>query len=92
MTDTLAIAVPVERVAVAGQWQLMLWRFRRHRLAMVSLVVVLLPYLVAIFAEFLAPYGPEVTRPQYTYAPPQGISFIAHDPNGSWSWNLHAAG
>lgn len=93
MTDTtIAAAVPADRVAVAGQWQLMVWRFRRHKLAVVSLVIVVLLYLVAAFAEFLAPYGPDVTRPQYTYAPPQGIAFVVHEPDGSWSWNLHAAG
>ncbi len=85
-------SLPSDRVAAAGQWRLMVWRFRRHRLAVVSLVVVLLLYLIAIFAEFLAPYGPDVTRPQYTYAPPQGISFIAHAPDGAWAWNMHAAG
>ena len=28
-----------ERVSVASQWQLMWWRFRKHRLAMVATVV-----------------------------------------------------
>ncbi len=95
MTDTTALiatSAPADRVAVAGQWRLMLWRFRRHKLAVVSLFVVVLLYLVAIFAEFLAPYGPDVTRPQYTYAPPQGISLVVHQSDGSWSWNPHAAG
>ena len=42
-------------IEVAGQWRLIWWRFRRHRLAVVSGVVVILIYLVALFAEFLAP-------------------------------------
>ena len=54
----------------------MLWKFRRQKVAMASLAVVVLLYLVAIFAEFLAPYGTDMTRPQYTYAPPQGISLF----------------
>ncbi|MEO8883248.1 MAG: ABC transporter permease, partial [Devosia sp.] len=56
--------------AVAGQWRLMAWRFGRHKLAVVSLVIIALLYLIGIFAEFLAPYGTDTTRPQYTYAPP----------------------
>jgi peptide/nickel transport system permease protein len=75
------------RIAQAGQWQLMAWRFSRHRLAVVSLVVVALLYLVGILAEFLAPYGPDTTRPQFTYAPPQGINLFA---NGAWM--PHVAG
>ena len=35
-----------ERVSVATQWQLMWWRFRRHKLAMVGTVIVLLFYMV----------------------------------------------
>jgi len=95
MTETMpseAAPLATKNIADAGQWKLMLWRFRRHRLAVVSLAVVLLLYLVAIFAEFLAPYGPDLTRPQYTYAPPQGINWIAHEADGSWAWNLHAVG
>ena len=75
------------RVAQAGQWRLMAWRFLRHRLAVISLVVVALLYLAGIFAEFLAPYGPDMTRPQFTYTPPQGISLFADSV-----WKPHVAG
>jgi len=78
--------------ATAGQWRLMAWRFSRHKLAVVSLVVVVLLYLTGIFAEFLAPYSPETTRQQYTYAPPQGINLFAPTPDGGWTFNLHASG
>ncbi len=43
-----------ERFAVASQLQLTWWRFRRHKLAVASLVVVGLFYLVVVFADFLA--------------------------------------
>jgi peptide/nickel transport system permease protein len=42
----------------AGQWQLVWWKFRRHRLAQVSMAVLALFYFVAIFAEFLSPHDP----------------------------------
>ena len=48
------VSAAEERIAVATQWQLMWMRSRKHRLAMVSLVVIILFYLVAIFANFLA--------------------------------------
>src|SRR4051812_10051675 len=61
---------------IASQWKLMWWKFRRHRLALASAVVVILIYLVAIFVDFLAPFNPETTNVQYTYAPPTPLRFI----------------
>ena len=39
MTDIAFAGVDQKRLAVASQWQLMWWAFRRHRLALVSAVV-----------------------------------------------------
>jgi len=43
-----------DRIMVATQWQLMWWRFRKHKLAMVAAVVLIFFYLIVIFADFLA--------------------------------------
>ncbi|MBE3144780.1 MAG: ABC transporter permease [Planctomycetes bacterium] len=59
------------KVFVATQWQLMWWRFRRHTLALISAVVIILIYLIAMFVEFIAPFTPETTNSKYLYAPPQ---------------------
>ena len=64
------------RVAVASQWQLMRWRFLKHKLAVVSLWVIAFLYFVGIFGEFLAPVNPEKTVEQYRYLRPQGITFF----------------
>ena len=61
------------QIFVASQWQLMWWRFRRHKVAIVSAVVVTMIYMVALFAEFLAPFNPEVPQARYLYAPPQTL-------------------
>jgi ABC-type dipeptide/oligopeptide/nickel transport system permease subunit len=45
------------QVKARSQWQYARMRFFRHKLAVVSLVVLMLFGLVAIFAEQLAPYG-----------------------------------
>lgn len=58
----------------AGQWQLAWWKFKRHKLAVAGGIVVILIYLVAAFAEFLAPYGPGDYSARYTYAPPQPLN------------------
>lgn len=68
---------------VASQWQLMRWRFRKHHLAVVSLWVIVFFYLVAAFAEFLAPADPNRTSNLYKYAQPQPISFF--DTEGNFS-------
>ncbi|MDC9825148.1 ABC transporter permease [Devosia sp. ZB163] len=90
--ETQFVASAGASAAVAGQWTLMLWKFRRQKVAMASLFIVLLLYLVAILAEFLAPYGVDMTRPQYTYAPPQGISLFVTGADGGWQFLPHASG
>jgi peptide/nickel transport system permease protein len=86
---TAAAIVPAKR---ESQFGLMWRRFRRHRLALVSLWIVAAFYLVAILAEFLAPTDPSAYSARYTYAPPQGIQLIATEPDGSWSFQLHVNG
>ncbi|MGB9683093.1 MAG: ABC transporter permease, partial [bacterium] len=62
-----------ERVYLASQWQLIWWRFRRHKLAIISGVILIIIYLLAIFCEFISPYDPNKYDIRYTYAPPQII-------------------
>lgn len=64
------------KVAVASQLQLTWWRFRRHKLAVWSGVVVALFYLVAIFADFLATIDPHDTDAKRSYIPPQAIHWF----------------
>jgi peptide/nickel transport system permease protein len=70
------------RVDVADQWQLMWWRFRKHKLALASGVVVILIYLVAVFAEFLAPYSSGYYVAEYKNQPPQGLRFLRTGEDG----------
>jgi peptide/nickel transport system permease protein len=62
-----------ERYAVATQLQLTWWRFKRHKLAMASGVVVILFYLVALFADFLATTDPHATNSATSYIAPQTV-------------------
>lgn len=70
-------------LAVAGPWTLMWSKFVRHRVAVAAGVVILIMYLIAAFAEFLAPALPDASRPQFTYAPPQDIAFFVTDADGT---------
>ncbi len=76
---------------VASQWKLMWWKFKRHKLAMIGGVVVILLYLIAIFAEFLSPANPNEISSTHTYAPPQGLH-IFNTVDGERSIGLHTYG
>ncbi len=73
-----------EKVFVASQWQLMWWRFRKHKMAGVGGVVLIIFYTLAIFCEFFAPYDPLKFDPKLVFAPPQAIRF--RDVEGNWRW------
>jgi peptide/nickel transport system permease protein len=62
-----------ERFYTASQWRLIWWRFRRHRLAMISFWFLLLLYGTTLITEFLAPYASSTRDPRFIHAPPQGI-------------------
>lgn len=92
----MAQAVSASRAAgseryEASQWRLVWWSFRRHRLAMAGAVVVLLIYLVALFAEFLAPFSTGKLDADYTYAPPQRVHLFDDGAFGPYvyGYQLH---
>ena len=74
--DAAPTAAAEERVSVASQAQLMWWRFRRHKLAMLGAVIVTLFYLVVILADFLAYADPEASDAQRGLIAPQAIHFF----------------
>ena len=65
-----------EDLSVATQWQLIRWKFLRHKVAVVSLVLIAIFYLFAIFAEFLSPYDPAHHDTDYMFMPPQRLRFF----------------
>lgn len=58
-------------VASASQRRLIWWRFRKHRLAMVGLVLLVAMYVVAAFAGFFAPFSTTTYSGEHAYHPPQ---------------------
>lgn len=71
-----------EKIYVASNWQLMWWKFRKHKAAMISTVIVFLFYFVALFCEIIAPYDPEAKFVKYKSAPPSTIRI--RDAEGRW--------
>jgi len=64
------------RVFYATQWQLMWWKFRKHKAAMVALVIIVIMYLGAVLAPMIAPYRADERHRGYVYVPPQKIRFL----------------
>ncbi len=73
--DTAALEAQ-ERYYLASQWTLIRQRFRRHRLAMVGIVILGFFYFLAIFAEFMAPYEVKTRFEDMEYHPPTRVRFL----------------
>lgn len=73
-----------QSIAIATPRQLMLRKFLKHRVAVISVIVLALLYAMAIFAGFLSPYDPNAYSASYKFLPPMSVSFI--DENGHLSW------
>ena len=77
---TAAVAIQnlpeIDRLVIATQWQLMWCKFRDHRMAYISLYVLVGLYLTTLFCEFLSPHDPDQRNSLYRHAPPQSIHLI----------------
>ena len=62
-----------QRIFVASQWQLMWWRFRKHKVAVASALVVIGFYLIVLGADFLAYADPNASEAQRSLMPPQRV-------------------
>jgi peptide/nickel transport system permease protein len=63
-------------VNYSSQWRLMYLRFKKHKLARISLVVLAVLYSIALIAQFIAPYGLQSYDSKYVNAPPMTFRFI----------------
>lgn len=72
----LAADRSLEAIYAASQWQLLWRKFIRNKVAIAGGIVILLYYLSALFAGFLAPYTLSTRFVEYIYLPPQRIHFI----------------
>lgn len=64
----------------ATQWQLIWWRFRKHRTAMIGAFVLVSLFLLGILSMFIGPYDAHSRNQTYLLGPPQMIHFW--DENG----------
>jgi peptide/nickel transport system permease protein len=83
--ETLIVDVPEpdvapsaaeERVSVASNWTLVWWRFRKHRLALGSLALLLGFYAVVLCPDFFSAQDPEATDARLAFIPLQPLHFF----------------
>lgn len=63
--------------------QLVLTKFKRHKLAMGALVCLILMYMLCIFSDFFAPYAPNERFTEYSSMPPQKLHLF-EEGSGKW--------
>ena len=68
-----------KEIYTASQWRLMWYSFKKHRLANVGGVIILVTYIVVVFAEFFAPYDPRFNDLDSSFAPPMRIHVLRND-------------
>ena len=64
------------RYYTASQFQLMWWKFKKHRLALVGSSILGIFIFIALFAEFLSPYASTARTPDYLFGKPQRLHFV----------------
>jgi peptide/nickel transport system permease protein len=67
-----------ERFYLASQWTLMWWKFKRHKVAVASAIILLAMYGSTLVTEFLAPYNLHTRHIDFIYASPQRVHLF-HD-------------
>ena len=68
-----------ESYYLASQWTLMWRKLKKHKLAKISLVILLVLYIGALFADFIAPYGLEEFSSLYKNTAPTKVYFRDED-------------
>jgi peptide/nickel transport system permease protein len=61
------------RIYMASQWRLMWWKFKRHKVALISGIFLAVLYFTILISEFLAPYNLHTRNVDFIYAAPQRI-------------------
>ena len=73
-----------ERISIASNWTLVWWRFRKNKLAVVSLIVLCFLFTVVLFPDFFATTDPEQTDARLAFIPVQGIHWLDEGKLKPW--------
>jgi peptide/nickel transport system permease protein len=73
-----------DRISVASNWRLVWWRFRKHRLALLSALVLLALYVVVLCPDFFSTQDPETTDARLAFIPVQRLRLFDGWRPGPW--------
>lgn len=76
-----APAMSEEEYRLLSVRQLMIRKFLRNRMAVISGIILIILYLMTIFAGFVAPYSAKSSNSKLTFSPPMRVRF--YDPETS---------
>ena len=65
-----------EHFYLASQWMLMWWKFKRHKVAVASGIILLIMYGSTLITEILVPYNLHTRHTDFIYAPPQSVHWM----------------
>ncbi|TYB95734.1 MAG: ABC transporter permease [Kosmotoga sp.] len=71
-------------VEYLNRWQLVWRALKKHKLGIISMWVLIIFYLIAIFANFFSPYNPYAQNQDLSYSPPSNIHWL--DEEGKLTW------
>jgi len=69
-------AAAEDRIAVASNWKLVWWRFRRHHLALLSAGLLIFMYLIVLCPDFFSTQDPQRTDARQAFIPVQPLHFF----------------
>ncbi len=69
----------VEAIYVAPNWKLVWWRFKRHRLALISGIIIIFIVTIALLPDFYSTLPPHQSDAIRSFVPPQRLRFFGED-------------
>ncbi len=73
-----------DRIAVASNWTLVWWRFRKHHLAMFSAGILICLYMVVLCPDFFSTQNPERTDARQAFIPVQTLHLFDDGTLNPW--------
>jgi len=80
-TAALDLQADADAISVAPNWKLVWWRFKKHRLAVVSGFIVLFITVVALFPGFFSTQHPSESNAMGSFIPVQRVHFWDEGPS-----------
>ena len=77
-----------QEVFIASQWQLMWWRFKSHKLAVISGIVLLGFFLIGALCGFLSHGDANFSDYRFAYMKPQALHWFHEDGFGPYVYGV----